>query len=326
MNNKPLTLICVQPCIPYYAWQVEVMLTNFQNIKIHFFYQIVCLFGYNKSDASHEQNLFLMKKVEEKFKGIADFYYYEDTRQKPIYYIPSIRPNLLKQHFAAFPELKEQKIFYHDCDIIFTRFPTFFEKYIQDDIWYVSDTVSYIGYDYILSKGEDILDKMCEIVGIEKEKVRLNRHDSGGAQYIMKGCDSDYFQKVEKDCETLYKTIKTMSSLKAMHDDKYHEIQIWCADMWSVLWGAWVKGKEVKVVKDLDFCWATDFNKRWDECYLYHNSGVTEKDKHIIFYKGGYINSFPYLDNFDKISKDRCSHHYVDLIKSIGKKSCLYDK
>ena len=51
-TKKPLTLICVQPCIQYYAWQIEVMLTNFEAFKLHEEFNIVCLFAYNMNDST----------------------------------------------------------------------------------------------------------------------------------------------------------------------------------------------------------------------------------------------------------------------------------
>jgi hypothetical protein len=92
-------------------------------------------------------------------QGIANYFYYEDTRKYPISYISSIRPNVLKQHFKIFTELSQKEIFYHDCDIVFTKYPDFLNKELLVNVmnWFVSDTKSYISYSYILSKGEDVL-------------------------------------------------------------------------------------------------------------------------------------------------------------------------
>jgi hypothetical protein len=82
-NKKPLTLICVQPCIPYYAWQIEVMLNNFKEHNLHK-YDIRCLFAFNKKEQDWESKVNLIKRVEDSFKHVAKFYYYEDTREYPI--------------------------------------------------------------------------------------------------------------------------------------------------------------------------------------------------------------------------------------------------
>ncbi len=130
-TKKPLTLICVQPCIQYYAWQIEVMLTNFEAFKLHEEFNIVCLFAYNKNENDWRQNVSIIKKVEFRFSDVANFYYYQDTRQYPISYISSIRPNILKQYFKEYPEVATNPVLYHDCDIIFTKHPFFLYKYCR---------------------------------------------------------------------------------------------------------------------------------------------------------------------------------------------------
>lgn len=323
-NKKPLTLICVQPCIPYYAWQIEVMLNNFEQNNLHK-YDIRCLFAYNKNELNWEKNVSYIKKVEEKFRHLAKFYYYEDTREYPISYISSIRPNILKQHFKEFPETSKRAIFYHDCDILFTKNPDFLEKYLDDDEnWYVSDTISYIGYEYIVSKGEDVLDKMCQIVGIDKSLVKEKQSESGGAQYILKNVDWLFFHKMEKDCERLYKEINVLNQSKKQIDPKYHELQIWCADMWAILWNGWLRGFYTKVIPEMNFCWATDDIKRWNETFIYHNAGVTATVKDQLFYKSDFRHgNYPYLIDIEKYDKKRCAFNYLMAIKNIGSKSCL---
>ena len=323
---KPLTLMCVQPCIQYYAWQVEVMLTNFKNLKIGDEFEIHCLFAFNKNEEDWEEKVATIKKVEEAFRGFAEFFYYEDTREYPVYYISSIRPNILKQHFRAIPELSQQTIFYHDCDIVFSKFPLFLHNYQQNDInWYVSDTISYIGYEYIKSKGDDVLHKMCDIVGISPNLVKERQFQSGGAQYIMKGLDASFFNKVEKDAENLFSEITQLNNQKKAKDPTHHELQIWCADMWAVLWNAWLKGYNTNVIREMDFSFATDDDIRYREKTIFHNAGVTPDNASKCFYKGDFINVLPYEieDNYDK---NTASYKYFEIIKSIGKNSCLYVK
>jgi len=50
-TRKPITLMCVQPCILYYAWQIEVMLTNFKELRLEKEFDIHCLFAYNKNES-----------------------------------------------------------------------------------------------------------------------------------------------------------------------------------------------------------------------------------------------------------------------------------
>ncbi len=329
-------LMCVQPCIKYYAWQIEVMLTNFESLDLHEHFEIQCLFAFNKNESDWEEKFDTILKVQHKYEHIANFYFYEDTRQYPISYISSIRPNVLKQHFKEYTDIEERSVFYHDCDIIFTKFPDFIDKYTQNDNnWYVSDTISYIGHDYILSKGEDVLDKMCDIVGINKSFVKNNQNNSGGCQYIMKRVDWHFFDKMEKDCERLFKEITELNNQKITEQrhttdpnnpisfTPYHELQIWCADMWCILWGAWMRGFKTNIIPEMSFVWATDSIEVINEKYIFHNAGCTSSMSDTHFYKGAFINKYPFLHESETYLKDKCSYMYFNLIKSIGENSCL---
>lgn len=323
-TKKPLTLICVQPSIPYYAWQVEVMLDNFISLKIHEHHNIHCVFAYNKNEGDWEEKVSLIQKLKNKYIGYATFYFYPDTRTYPISYISSIRPNCLKQHLFYNRELENTRIFYHDCDVVFTKYPTFLDSIDEsDNDWYVSDTISYIGHDYIISKGEDVLDMMCNIVGINKTMVKNKQSESGGAQYLMKNVDYKFFEKIEIDCERMFKDVNTLNVEKQKQDPKYHELQIWCADMWCVLWNAWMRGFSTKVIPEMDFCWATDILDKWDKCYMYHNAGVTTQMRNDYFYKGEYMKEYPYSINIDNYKNGTPSYKYATMIKETGKNSCL---
>jgi hypothetical protein len=262
-------------------------------------------------------------KLVTQYKSI-NFYYYRDTRPSPIQYISSIRPNVLKQHFKAFPSLKNDAIFYCDCDMIFTKKPDF-SKFLSDDTWYVSNTNSYINANYILSKGQDVYDKMCEVVGIHPSIPTQHNNDSGGAQYILKNVDAGYWDKVERDCEKLFYEINYLSNKKKELDPEYHELQIWCADMWAVLWNAWMRGNEVKVVPELDFCWATDPIERWEQVPLYHNAGVTCSCGRQ-FYKALYMDNPPYQIEQGNFSQMVSSYNYVKEILETAQNTCLVTK
>jgi len=325
--NKPMTLMCVQPAMAYYAWQVEVMLANFEKLKIHRHFNIHLLFAYNKTEPNWQESVSWIRKIEEKYETIASFFYYQDTREYPISYISSIRPNLLKQHFKRFPLLGQIPVFYHDSDIIFTKFPDFMFDLLEDDgVWYVSDTVSYIGYEYIVSKGEDVLNDMCSIVGINPYLVKEKQNESGGAQYLMKNVDWVMFDKMEKDCEQMFKEITELNNKKVIADPTHHPLQIWTADMWCLIWAAWLRGSTTKVIPELDFCWATDPISNFDKKFIFHNAGVTDHDKEILFYKGDFRYNLPYQVDGSKYDQNRASYKYYEIIKEIGENSALYDK
>jgi hypothetical protein len=316
---KNLRYICVQPRLVYYAWQVEVMINNFIKNGINC-KDIDILVAYNPNDnTSTEESIRVWDKLIDHYKDIR-FFFYLDTRKQPIRYISSIRPNILKQHFEKYPELSKEAIFYHDCDIIFTK-PTSFKNFLSDNIWYLSDTNSYINYDYIKSKGEDVYLKMCEIVGIDPIIPKLMNSNSGGAQYILKNIDYTFWEKVEEDSEELYFQITQLNHIKKQEDQSYHELQIWCADMWAVLWNGWLRGHETKIVKELDFCWAPDSEDRFNQTNIFHNAGITCSCGGK-FYKANYRNSLPY--NLDlRIKEGTASYKYYQEIQETAKKSPL---
>lgn len=316
---KNLRYVCVQPRLLYYAWQVEVMINNFIKHGINP-NNIDILVAWNPNDltTSVQANVDAWNKLASHYNSVR-FFFYQDTRQTPVHYISSIRPNILKQHFKAHPQLESEVIFYHDCDIVFTKPPNW-NQFLNDDVWYLSNTNSYINYDYIKSKENGIYEKMCEIVNINPIIPKLMNSHSGGAQYIMKNINADYWEKVEKDSEQLYHQITQLNNQIKSTKSNYHELQIWCADMWAVLWNGWLFGNETKVVSEMDFCWATDSKNRWEETTIFHNAGVTGPGKY--FYKGDYMNSLPYNIE-DIVDEQFCSKLYYQEIKKVETKTCL---
>jgi hypothetical protein len=305
-----LRFLCCQPATKYYVWQCEVLLNNFISVGIDLKdVDIVCCISNEVPDE--------WKKLQAHFD--ANFYFYNDTRVTK-YYISSIRPNILKQHFELHPELEDSAIFYHDCDIAFTK-PINWKQFLNDDKWYGSDCRWYIGHDYILSKGEDILDKMCEIAEISKELVKENELNSIGAQYIMKGANARFWAEVEKNSEKMYKEITEMNNKKKSENPSYHEVQIFCSDMWNVLWEGWKMGKETICHPDLEFSWGTSTESDFDKLKIFHNAGVVSAGQGL-FYKAEYMNKLPYNEVLD-IREGTASKKYWEIIQEVAKKSVL---
>ena len=113
-----------------------------------------------------------------------------------------------------------------------------------------------------------------------------------------------------------------MNNRKKEVDPKYHELQIWCADMWAVLWNGWLRSNEVKVVPELNFTWATDPIQKWDQSIIYHNAGVTCSCGRQ-FYKSLYMNTLPYSIQQEHYSQTVASYNYVKEIIETASKSCL---
>ena len=303
-----MKFVCVQPAIDYYTWQVEVMINNF--IKN----------GVNPDDieilCAHYGTIpEKWLKLKQHYKRV-NFYFYHDNRQKPSY-ISSVRPFILHKHWLAFPELEKETIFYHDCDIIFSK-PINFSHLLNDQTCYVSDTVSYIGANYVRSKGEHYLDLMARIVNVNKQYIIEQEHNSGGAQYILKNIPTEFWKKVYYDAENLFRQVNHQIAL----DQPPHAIQIWCADMWAVLWNLWFWDRDVKVVKELSFSWATSGIDDWDKHLIYHNAGVVG-DREDMFFKGAYQNILPYDIKQESFTPVFCSYKYVEEILKTKEVTCL---
>lgn len=311
---KKLRFVCAQPATLYYAWQVEVMINNFIEMGVNpNNMDIVC---WKQNNVIPEDWINLANRYP------ARFFFYDDTRETR-YYISSIRPNLLKQHWLKYPELENEVIFYHDCDIIFSKpiSEWITDEMIIDDLWYGSDTRWYISHSYIKSKGQDVIDKMCELMDIPEKLIEDNELNCVGAQYLMKNVNFDYWDRVESDCEILFKDITELNNQKKAADPTYHELQIWCSDMWSVLWGSWRLGNTTLCHKNFEFSWGTSSIEDFNKMSIMHNAGVVSPGDGL-FYKANYMNKLPYNDPLE-IKENTASRKYWDIIVKIGQKSCL---
>jgi hypothetical protein len=305
--------LSVQPDNQYFHWQVEVYINNFINVGINP-NKIEVIFLYNGSPSVEA------KRLQSEYNTCRFFFYPDDRPDKS--YIPSIKPWGVFKHLSAFPDLNKGAIFYHDSDIIFIKKinELLFER---DKTWYLSDTVSYIGYNYVASKGKEQLLDMLDVLRIERNLVKNNQKNSGGAQYIVKDTTPAFWYKVYEDCPKLYSVMSSWENKynqKPPQDyleDKYHPIQKWCAEMWSTLWNAWMFGHQTEVHKDLDFVFATDSLSRCEKVNIMHNAGVTSKDSHRLFHKGDYINKSPLDSNLEFVDKNSASFKYVQSIEFV---------
>lgn len=309
MLSKKMTFISVQPDVPYFHWQIEVMIHNFIKSGINPNW-IEIIFAY-QNDVSQE-----CKKLASKYPYIR-FFFYKKTILENHGYIPILRPDCLEQHFRKFPNLKNEPIFYHDSDIIFRQVPDF-DMLNSDDNWYVSDTISYIGANYIKSKSQELFTDMCKIANIDPLLVEENQNNSGGAQYLMKGIDADFWKEVKENCLNLYVYMRDREEKerKELSEDvlkSYNPVQKWCADMWSVFWNGLKRGNQIRITPELDFSWGTSDMNAYEKCNIMHNAGVTTS-KDGLFYKAEFINKDPFIEDLSKFKKDTASYKYVEAI------------
>jgi len=300
--------ISVQPDLDYYVWQLQVQMNNFKKFNIE--NKSIILFGYNPINGINKNAL--------KFKEQTDakIFFYEDNRTEiENTYSPSVRPHILKKFFNENDLLKNKNYLYHDSDILFTKLPKIELKNNNKKI-FLSDTISYIGSEYIKSKSLDLFNEMCSIVNIDPLKVSNNENKSGGAQYLISKntpLDFHFWNKVEMDSVTLF---NYMQNTKTKFS-KNHPIQSWTSDMWALLWNLWLRNYDTEIHNELNFSWATSHISDWNKNTIYHNAGVTG-DRNDLFFKGNYIKKSPFNENFNNISKEFCSYKYVEEIIETG--------
>lgn len=320
-----LLFVSAQPDVPYFHWQVELYIYNFtkngvppENIHV-----IFSLPNGAKKPTSGARSLEL------KYPNV---HFFSDSREKK-HYIPSIKPYLISKWLEE-DESRGKLFFLHDSDIIFNRLPNF-SIMMNDDINYLSNTVGYIGYDYVMEcskryyekhqslNSDTLLRKMCEVIDIKPDILKENQKNSGGAQYLLKNQTYGLWDKIYKDSTNLY---DTMMEFQSNYPISPGEIQFWTAEMWSILWNLWKYQHKTEINRELNFSWATDNIDTYNKCPILHLAGVTDNLKHKMFYKGDFINQNPIeklrgnINSFDYIDKDNSTIKYVENIKSFLEK------
>jgi len=320
-----MLFVTSQPDVPYFHWQVRVYVENFINKGINP-NKIHVLFGIVTPNIEPTKESLELKKL-----GINVHHYLDDREDKN--YIPSIKPFLVYKWLKEYPEYGNS-FFLHDSDIIFRELPNF-EELLKDDIIYLSDTIGYIGYEYIKdccdryekhhpnSYRLQLLNEMCDVIGVTPECIECNQKNSGGGQYIIKKTDWMMWEKIYMDCTPLY---NQMLDYQKRFPINPGQIQFWTAEMWSLLWNLWYFDKETKITKELDFSWATDDIRVYDKKPILHMAGVTADLKNTKFFKGDYININPLdklkedINFFDYVDSNSSTKKYIELMVEIVKK------
>jgi len=310
-----------QPAIDRYTWEVEVYLENFLKMGVPP-QQIHLVNGLDREWKEIPQN---WRRLQQKYSSV-NFWFYYDTRPLDNNYPPSLQAHLLEKHWIHNPQLEKETIFFHDADFILTR-PFDFTPFLQDEHWYLSNTISYIGAEYIRSKGEEVLDKMCSIADIDKRFVVYNQGGSGGAQKLIKKVDSEYWKNVYQLSMRFWREVPLVSERikkeKQSKGEPYHELQHWTMSMWAELWTGWKLGKSTRVVKEFNFMFATNPVADWDTYPFFHNAGVMGNDRNKLFYKGDYDTRLPYKLGLLDADKTKASYKYYQYILEVGKTTCL---
>lgn len=295
MDN--LKFICVQPDDVYYTWQVHLWLESLREIG-HSDKAIVLIFTPHFREQSDKWG-----QIKDLYPE-ATFKHYKGTEQITKFlgvYIPVLRPYCLSLYFAEHPEISQSPIFYCDSDILFTKDLSNLNKYLNDDVNYLSNTNSYINASYFDSKikdvlpekleeykSRDILEELSTLIGISRTIAEENNLNSGGAQYLLKNIDGAFWNKVVQDCIVIRIYLQKIN--KEFFENESRGFQSWCADMWAVLWNLWLLKRHTKVISELDFAWASDPIEKLEKVSIFHNAGIVSEFTGDTpnFYKGKY--------------------------------------
>lgn len=277
-----------QPAIQRFGWELEVSLTRLKKLGVN---DIILLFS------KHDQKI--PSYLRDKY-GV-EVHVYEDRRIDRTY-IPSIKPYLWAKFLQEDRTRENEIYFYLDSDVIFRELPIIQPN---DNVWYGSDCSSYLGVDYIDSKGRGILEFMCRRIGIDPELIR-EKNPVCGAQWVITNPTFEYWLKVYEDSTKLYKYLNSTTT----------DIQKWTAEMWAQLWNVYYFGKDTQVHKELDFSWATDDIDRYYATKIYHNAGVVDANKGL-FFKGQYTHRAPFQDDLSFVNPSKASVKYVEALKDV---------
>ena len=319
-----LVFVTAQPDVPYFHWQIKLYTHNFieKGIEPKNIHVILAMVHGAVTPTEGAKEL---------LNQGYNVHFYKDNRDKKSY-IPSIKPYLVSKWLEEYPEFGKS-FFLHDADIIFNYLPDF-DKLLSDDISYLSDTIGYIGYNYIIdccdryekqhpkSEKGQLIKEMADVVGLDVKVIKDNQENSGGGQYIIKNTDYKLWEKIYNDCTPLY---NQMLDYQRRFPINPGQIQFWTAEMWSLLWNLWLNKNETKITKDLDFSWATDDLEKYKKYPILHMAGVTDNLKGTKFYKGEYINVDPIKElsknpnHFDYVDKNSSTIKYIELMKSFIK-------
>jgi len=276
--------ITSQQDITYFHWQIETYLTNFNDIGIdlHDCYVIML---YNGSLS--------VKAIELSNKYEANFHFYP-IPNKCFEYIAAAKP------YGIMKFIEETgyngSMFLHDSDIVIQK------KIDLDDLvndnCYMGATLQVDEKDYValsyLKEFDGIVEGLSNIVGVEPKEI------GGGAQYVINGLGYDYWKKVYEDCFTIYEFLRKSNT----------KVQIWCAEMWSVLWNMWHFEKQTYVDERLNHCMRRDPIAKVKN--IIHNAGDLQG---ISFDKLKYYDNYP---PFNLVTNGLyCDSLYYDYYKKI---------
>lgn len=287
---------------PYILWQLYIQMLNFRD----FGYEEDAIILVSTSKPTAEMLAF------QKWTQ-ASVFFIEDTRKSKAYF-SSFRPNLVKKYLADHPL---DMFFYHDQDIIFRRKVNLDNLSISGAHLVAAEAACYLNIGYLSTFTKyDHLQDMCDIVGIGRELVEAFDivGGVGGAQYVIKGTDFQFWDKVENDCEAIYK--KLTDDVKEDKGNGVHHIQVWTADMWALLYNLYQSGRAVLVSEELG--WAWPWEPGTSPKPIFHNAGIDDHNQALketgvkaYFHKNKYADKFPFQDDHSYVLPGIVQREYL---------------
>lgn len=287
----------------YYLWQMLVQITHFREM------------GYEKD--AHYLVVYFNESPTDQLRRVFEcddlgcyIHAYPDAREDKSY-SASMKPWLLAQFFAQFPELSSTVFNYLDPDVLFTK-PMDFTPFEQHDrCWYGSDTRSYTGAQYIREKGEQLFLELCEIAEVPPELVLEHDHNSIGAQYFIKDAGADFWTNVERTSVIAYRHMRETAE-KYQPEGHDYPIQAWCAEMYMQQFQTLRAGFTPIADERLQFHWSNGNADDWSDRAYFHNAGVAAENGRD-FCKISWQSS-PFRKEI-AVSPASASARYVELIK-----------
>ena len=151
--------ICSQPDEPYFHWQNLVQFHNLEKMGLLKDHRAVFLYK-----AGRQASEFL-NKFKEAFPE--NVFIFEDTRKQK-HYIPTLKIHGVVKYLQH--DTKQQDLLLIDSDVIF-REPIDYSLFKEDNVVYCSDTKGYLGYQYLKTKGDDIIKDMCNYIGVSFDTI-----------------------------------------------------------------------------------------------------------------------------------------------------------
>lgn len=272
-----MKFIFAQPSIRRFEWELATVCKSLLDLGVQKS-DIVLLFA-DDTD-----------KIEEHFDGY-DWHVYTDDRESTDY-IPSLRPFLWWKYLSEDPAREKETYVYLDSDVIIGSLDIFNLSELSEKTWCCSDTVGYIGLDYLKSvtNADHTIRVMTDTVGVPIEWLEHIQDNSGGAQWVLQAPTAAYWHDVYVNSISLFNAIRDIDT----------SLQKWTAEMWAQLWTMYHYGIEPCVSEQLEFAWATDDIDAidFDKIKIIHNAGVYDNTQGL-FFKGDFMN-FPTLADLDR--------------------------